>query len=272
MGSAPTDAVRLDGQLAAARGRERVLGYRRQRQRAQARRRAAAAFGHGDRRVRIEAVSKRPHSQRRAGRPRRERQDAVDGGHAVRGRAVPRMGKVDDGNTVSDWDAEEAKRQVSISTSLVPCEWKDHKINVLDTPGYFDFVGEVESALLAVDAMVCVVCAASGVEVGTEQAWAMAEKRSLPRAFFVNKMDRENASFERTLEQLKGAFGADLAVLQVPIGEAENFRGWVDLLAMEAWVKDGDKMTKTSVPDEVAAPPKRTGRRWWKPSPPPMTN
>ncbi|REJ33162.1 MAG: elongation factor G [Bacillota bacterium] len=167
--------------------------------------------------------------------------------------ALSRMGKVDDGNTVSDWDPEEAKRQVSIGTSLVPCEWKDHKINVLDTPGYFDFVGEVESALAAADAMLCVVCAASGVEVGTEQAWAMADKRSLPRAFFVNKMDRENASFERTVEQIRSTFGADLAVLQVPIGEAAAFRGWVDLLTMEAWVKDGDKMTKTDVPDEVAA-------------------
>ncbi|MFS8582734.1 MAG: GTP-binding protein, partial [Limnochordales bacterium] len=167
--------------------------------------------------------------------------------------ALSRMGKVDDGNTVSDWDPEEAKRQVSIGTSLVPCEWKDHKINVLDTPGYFDFVGEVEGALAAADAMLCVVCAASGVEVGTEQAWAMADKRSLPRAFFVNKMDRENASFERTVEQIRSTFGADLAVLQVPIGEAAAFRGWVDLLTMEAWVKDGDKMTKTDVPDEVAA-------------------
>src|SRR5690625_448571 len=117
--------------------------------------------------------------------------------------ALTRMGKVDDGNTVSDWDSEETKRQVSISTSLAPCEWKEHKINVLDTPGYFDFVGEVKSALHAADAMVCVVCAASGVEVGTEQAWAMAEERSLPRAFFVNKMDRENASFERTVEQIR---------------------------------------------------------------------
>lgn len=166
--------------------------------------------------------------------------------------AVTRMGKVDDGNTVSDWDSEETKRQVSISTSLAPCEWKEHKINVLDTPGYFDFVGEVKSALHAADAMVCVVCAASGVEVGTEQAWAMAEERSLPRAFFVNKMDRENASFERTVEQIRSTFGADLAVLHVPIGEADAFRGWVDLLAMEAWVKDGDKMTKTAVPAELA--------------------
>lgn len=165
--------------------------------------------------------------------------------------ALSRMGKVDDGNTVSDWDPEEAKRQVSISTSLVPCEWKEHKVNVLDTPGYFDFVGEVKSALYAADAMLCVVCAASGVEVGTEQAWAMADERSLPRAFFVNKMDRENASFERTVEQLRETFSADLAVMQMPIGEADTFAGWIDLLTMEAWVKDSDGVKKTAIPDEL---------------------
>lgn len=167
--------------------------------------------------------------------------------------ALTRMGKVDDGNTVSDWDAEEVKRQVSIHTSLVPCEWKEHKVNVLDTPGYFDFVGEAASALHAADAMVCVVCAASGVEVGTEQAWAMAEQRSLPRAFFVNKLDRENASFERTVDELRGTFGAELAVLQLPVGQADSFRGWVDLLTMEAWLKEGSTVKKAAIPDELAA-------------------
>jgi len=166
--------------------------------------------------------------------------------------ALARMGKVDDGNTVSDWDPEEAKRQLSIHTSLVPCEWKEHKVNVLDTPGYFDFVGEVRSALYAADAVVCVVCAASGVEVGTEQAWAMAEERGLARAFFVNKMDRENASFERTLDQLRNTFGAELAVLQLPIGQADSFRGWIDLLTMEAYVKDGAGVKKAAIPSELA--------------------
>lgn len=161
-----------------------------------------------------------------------------------------RPGKVDEGNTVSDWDPEEVKRKISIGTSLVPVEWKEHKINVLDTPGYFDFAGEVAGALQAVDATLCVVCAASGVEVGTEQVWARAAQRNLPRAFFINKMDRENADFTGTLEQIK-ELGGNVATLQAPIGQADTFHGFIDLLTMKAYGMDGAELTRPDVPEEA---------------------
>ncbi|MBO8140951.1 MAG: elongation factor G [Firmicutes bacterium] len=166
--------------------------------------------------------------------------------------AVSRMGRVDEGNTASDWDPEETKRRISISTSLIPCEWKGHKVNVLDTPGYFDFVGEVQSALQAADAMVCVVCAASGVEVGTEKAWAMAEQHGLPRAFFVNKMDRDNADFDRTVAQLRETFGQHVVPLQVPIGQAETFSGLVDLVSLQAYAgRPGGAVEPVPLPEEA---------------------
>lgn len=167
--------------------------------------------------------------------------------------AAARLGKVDDGNTVGDWDPEEIRRKITIGTSLLPCEWKDHKVNVLDTPGYFDFVGEVVGALQAADAALCVVCAASGVEVGTEQVWARAAERNLPRAFFVNKMDRENADFERTLEQIRETLGADVAPLQSPVGAAQSFRGFIDLLSMDAYGLDGSPLADVSEEDVEAA-------------------
>jgi len=165
--------------------------------------------------------------------------------------ALSRMGRVDEGNTVSDWDPEEVKRQISIGTSLIPCEWKDHKINVLDTPGYFDFVGEVQGALHAADAALLVLCGASGVEVGTEKAWAMATEHGLPRAFFVNRMDRENANFDRAITQLRDLFGNQVVPLQVPIGQAENFRGFVDLVDMQAYTQGDKGLVPAPVPDDV---------------------
>jgi len=167
--------------------------------------------------------------------------------------ALSRMGKVADGNTVSDWDSEEIKRQISIGTSLVPCEWRDHKVNLLDTPGYFDFVGEVQGALHAADAMLCVVCAAGGVEVGTEKAWAMAVEHGIPRAFFVNRMDRENANFERTVGQLREMFGNNVVPLQVPIGQADTFQGFVDLVSMQAFTRAGGGLAATAIPSDVQA-------------------
>lgn len=164
-----------------------------------------------------------------------------------------RMGKVDDGNTVSDWDPEEAKRRITISTALLPYEWKEHKINVLDTPGYFDFVGDVIGALHAADATLCVVCAAAGVEVGTEQVWALAAQRNLPSALFINKMDRENANFARTLQQLQETLTGNIVPLQAPIGEAASFEGFIDLLSMQAYSADGEPFAAESVPDNALA-------------------
>ena len=175
--------------------------------------------------------------------------------------ALSRMGKVDEGNTVSDWDPEEVKRHISIGTSLIPCEWKDHKVNVLDTPGYFDFVGEVQGALHAADAMLCVMCAAAGVEVGTEKAWAMAEEHGIPRAFFVNRMDRENANFERAVTQLREMFGNKVVPLQVPIGQADTFQGFVDLVEMQAYTRSSGGLAPAPIPDDVR-PQAETMRDW----------
>ncbi|MBI4201580.1 MAG: elongation factor G [Chloroflexi bacterium] len=144
--------------------------------------------------------------------------------------ATSRMGRVEDGNTVSDYEPEEAKRRSSIQLSVLPCKWRDHKLNIIDTPGYWDFVGEVVSTLRAVDAAVLVVAAQAGVEVGTEDIWQRCEERGLPRMVFVNKMDRENADFRRSLESIQNAFGKQCVAIHVPIGSQQSFQGVVSLL------------------------------------------
>ncbi|MGB5934086.1 MAG: elongation factor G [Anaerolineae bacterium] len=150
--------------------------------------------------------------------------------------AIKRLGKVDEGTTVSDYDPEEIRRHISVNTSLVPCEWRDHKINVLDTPGYADFVGEMKGATRVADACIIVVDATSGVEVGTELVWKYADERDLPRLVFINKMDRDNANFGRTLNQLREAFEANFVPLQLPVGVGEGFEGLIDLVTMKAYV------------------------------------
>jgi elongation factor G len=147
---------------------------------------------------------------------------------------IPRMGRIEDHNTVSDFDPEEHKRQISVSLSLAPFEWEGHKVNLIDAPGYADFVGDVAAALHAADLAIFVVSAVEGVEVQTELAWRMADAASVPRAVFVNKLDRERASFSRTLDDLKDKFGSGIAPLELPIGEEQEFRGVVDLLTDEA--------------------------------------
>jgi elongation factor G len=149
--------------------------------------------------------------------------------------AITRMGKVEDGNTVSDHDPEEVKRGISVSLSLSPVEWNGVKVNVLDTPGYADFIGDVKGALRAADACLFVVSAVDGVEVQTEVAWELAAEARLPRAIVVNKIDRERASFDRTLDQLVTAFGTQVAPIQLPIGEEHEFSGIVDLLNRKAY-------------------------------------
>ena len=134
--------------------------------------------------------------------------------------ATKRFGKVDEGNTVSDYDPEEIRRKVSISTSVLPVEWQDTKINFLDTPGYFDFVAESKLAMSVADTALIMVSAKSGVEVGTEKAWEYTEEMHLPRIFFVNQMDDENADFERTLADMRVKFGKSVAPLQIPFNDA----------------------------------------------------
>lgn len=160
--------------------------------------------------------------------------------------AIKRLGKVDEGTTVSDYDPEEIRRHISVNTSLIPCEWREHKINVLDTPGYADFVGEMKGATRVADGCVIVVDATSGVEVGTELVWKYADERDLPRLVFVNKMDRDNANFGRTLNQLREAFEGNFVPLQLPVGEGEGFEGLIDLVTMKAYVGE-----KKDIPPEL---------------------
>ena len=145
-------------------------------------------------------------------------------------KAITRMGRVDDGNTVSDYEAEEAKRTSSVQTSLLPCNWEGCKINLLDTPGYDDFAGEVVSALRVADAAVILVAAPSGVELGAEKGWSRCEDGSLPRIFYVSKMDRDNADFGRTLQQIQELFGRKCIPFQIPIGSEQSFKGVIDVL------------------------------------------
>ena len=145
---------------------------------------------------------------------------------------LTRQGRVEDGNTVSDYDPDEIRRHISISLSLLPVPWKDTKINVLDTPGYADFVGEALAAIRAADAALILVDATGGVQVGTEQAWQYCQERDLPRAFFVNKMDRENADFFRALAAIRERFGKGCVALQMPLGQQAAFKGVIDLISL----------------------------------------
>ena len=167
--------------------------------------------------------------------------------------AIGRLGRVEDGTTTTDFEPEEVKRHISMALALAPIEWEDYKINVLDCPGYADFLTEVEAALSVVDLAVFVVSAVEGVEVQTEIAWRLAEKRQLPRLVFVNKLDRERASFDRTLAQLQSTFGAGIAPLELPIGEETAFRGVVDLLTDTAIVYDSGTGLEGPIPDDLAA-------------------
>jgi elongation factor G len=155
---------------------------------------------------------------------------------------VSRLGKVDEGSTVSDYDPEEIRRQISVNTSVIPCEWRQHKINVLDTPGYADFVGEIKGAVRAADCGVILIDAVSGVEVGTELVWDYADEVSLPRMLFVNKMDRENANFSQALAQAQKGLAGRMVAVQLPIGAQDSFQGVVDLVSMKAYLgEDGQE-------------------------------
>ena len=167
--------------------------------------------------------------------------------------AISRQGRVEDGNTTTDFDAEEVKRRISVATALAPFEFEGHKINLIDCPGYADFLGEVESALRVADLAVFVVSAVEGVEVQTEIAWKLAASLDLPRMFFVNKLDRERASFERTLDQLRDVFGAGVAPLELPIGEEAAFHGVADLLTDTAITYDSGKPVEGEIPDDMEA-------------------
>lgn len=161
-----------------------------------------------------------------------------------------RMGTVADGNTISDYDKEENKRQFSIHTSVIPIPWGDVKVNILDTPGYFDFVGEVEEAVSVADAAIIVVSGKAGIETGTKRAWEMCEKYKLPRMIFVTDMDIDNASYRQVVEDLQKLYGKKIAPFHLPIRENEQFVGYVNVVQQKAkrWNENGE-VDKFEVPE-----------------------
>ncbi len=163
---------------------------------------------------------------------------------------LTRLGRVDDGTSDSDWDDEERRRRMSVNLSLIPCEWQGYKLNLLDTPGYMDFVGEVISGVRVADAAVVVIDSVGGVEVGTEQVWHYADAQQLPRMAVVNKMERENADYARIVAQIVAKFGVTAVPIQLPIGVQAEFKGVVDLLAEKAYLGEGT--AETAVPAGMA--------------------
>lgn len=165
--------------------------------------------------------------------------------------ATTRLGRIEDGTTISDFEEEEIRRGISLSTSVLPIEFKDHKINLLDTPGYLDFIGEVISALRVADGVIVLVDSVAGVEVGTEITWQQIDKFNLPRFVVINKMDRENANFQKALAAVSEFSPIRLIPVQLPWGEKQAFQGVIDLLTMKAY--KGDGKTVADIPAEYQA-------------------
>ena len=165
---------------------------------------------------------------------------------------VKRLGKVDDGTGVLDYEQEESKRKMTIGDSLAATEWKDYKLNFVDTPGYPDFIGEVQGGLVAADSALIVISAPSGIEVETERVWRLSDKLELPRAFFVNKMDREHADFDKVVSELRVRFGDGVVPIQVPVGKEAAFQGVVDLLSLRSKIVTHDEDTVTGdIPEYI---------------------
>ncbi len=170
---------------------------------------------------------------------------------AFRSGAIKRLGSVLEGTTVSDYDPSEIERHMSLNLALLPLEWKGHKINVIDTPGYLDFSGEVKAALRVADSALVVVCASSSVEVGTEQVWSYAREAGLPALVAINKMDRENADFAKTLGDIQSRLSSRCVAMQMPIGSQSEFRGFIDLVTMRAYIQDVEQDIPAELNDEA---------------------
>ncbi len=167
---------------------------------------------------------------------------------------ISRMGRVEDGNTVSDYDPDEHKRSMSINLSVIPLEWDDNKLTLLDTPGYADFAGDMASAMRVIDGAVIVMDASAGVEVGTELVWEIAVREKMPRILFINKMDRENANFFQCVEQARDILDEAITPMQIPIGSAKDFGGIISLREQVAWICSGSQdgmSTQAEVPAEL---------------------
>ena len=153
--------------------------------------------------------------------------------------AISRLGRVEEGTTASDYEPESVKRKISLNLSMLPYSWQGVKVNLMDTPGYADFIADVKAAIRVAEGAVIVICAASGCEVGTEQVWEYADEAKLPRFIFINKMDRENADFNRTMDGVTKKFGARCVPIHIPIGAHTTFKGVIDLLSMKAYAAAG---------------------------------
>ena len=164
--------------------------------------------------------------------------------------AIDRLGRTDEGTTTCDFDPEEQKRRISINVGIAPCEWHDTKINIVDVPGYLDFQGEIKSALCVVEAAILVTPAQGEPEVGFEHTWDQAAELNLPRAVYVNKMDRETADFQQVVQALRSRYGNCIAPIQLPVGSAEKFVGVIDLLEMKAFIGTGKDVKCSEIPDE----------------------
>jgi elongation factor G len=164
---------------------------------------------------------------------------------------LDRFGKVPDGTTTCDFEQEEIKRQISINTSIAPCEWNSSKINIIDTPGYFDFVGEVKQGIRVADSALILLSGKDGISVGTEKSWGYSKENNLPRMFFISKMDEENANFDKVLSDLQEHFGNGVVPFQLPIIENEKFVGYVDIINMKAYKFDKDKLVDTDIPSDL---------------------
>ena len=170
---------------------------------------------------------------------------------------IDRLGRTTDGNTVMDFDPEEIKRKFSISMGLAACEWNGVKFNIIDTPGYFDFVGEVQSAIRVADAAIIVLSGKSGLTVGAEKAWKYCEERGIPRIFFINKVDDERVNYQGVLQQLKDKYGKKIAPFQLPLREGERITGFINVVEQEARKFDGDRTVTAEMPpgmEEELAP------------------
>ena len=164
---------------------------------------------------------------------------------------VNRLGRIDDGTTTSDCDSAELERQMSLKLSLLTGQWRDHRLNLMDTPGYADFISEAKAALRVSDAAVAVVDSVTGVEIGTERTWNFAADYNLPRVLFINKMDRADADADQVLEMVQERFGRQVVPLQMAINPGEGFNHIVDLVAMKAYAYQDGKATEGDIPDEV---------------------
>ena len=162
-----------------------------------------------------------------------------------------RQGKVTDGNTVSDFDPEEVRRQISISAAAMYANWQGHKINILDTPGFFDFVGEVYQALRVADCGVICVAAKDGLNVGAEKSWKYLKDAGKPRAIYISKLDEEHADFDRTFDDLRARFGNSVCALTAPIKDGDKYIGIVDVITKKAYKMDGNKRVEIPVPDSM---------------------